>query len=243
MVAIVVVSHSATLAEGVAELAREMGGKDVVVEAAGGLDEPGHPLGTDAALVARAIKRADSAAGVLVLMDLGSAVMSAEMAVEMLEGDRPINVKLSDAPLAEGAVAAVATASTGASLEDVAREARAGLKGKTEHLFPPSDDAVDPNNMDEASSDEQLRIVVQNPVGLHARPAARFVKLVSGFDAKVEVTNATRKKGPVNGHSIMAVTTLDVHQGDEIVVTTSGAQADDSLRAIGDLAKRNFGDV
>ncbi len=87
MVAIVIVSHSAAVAEGAAELARQMGGA-APIETAGGLDEPGNPLGTDAALVLAAIERAYSDDGVLVLMDLGSAVMSAELAVEMLEPAR-----------------------------------------------------------------------------------------------------------------------------------------------------------
>src|SRR5207247_8339686 len=86
-VGIVVVSHSATLAEGVVELARQMAGEDVRLEPAGGIDAPDHPLGTDAVLVTQAIERADTGDGVLVLMDLGSAVMSAEMAVEMLPDD------------------------------------------------------------------------------------------------------------------------------------------------------------
>ena len=72
------------LAEGVVALAREMGGEELALEAAGGMDEPG-ALGTDAERVRAAIERAMSDDGVLVLMDLGSALMSAEMAIEMLE--------------------------------------------------------------------------------------------------------------------------------------------------------------
>ena len=88
MVGIVIVSHSAQVAEGAVELAREMAGPDVLIVAAGGLDLPGHPLGTDAVLVARAMDQAWSDDGVLVLMDLGSAVMSAEMAVDLMPEER-----------------------------------------------------------------------------------------------------------------------------------------------------------
>ena len=84
MVGIVVVSHSDTLAEGVVKLAREMGGADLALEAAGGTSEP-DVLGTDAERVREAIERAMSEDGVLVLMDLGSALMSAEFAVELLD--------------------------------------------------------------------------------------------------------------------------------------------------------------
>ena len=80
MVGLVVVSHSARLAEGVVELAAQMAGPEVRIGAAGGLDEPGGALGTDASRVLRAIDDVWSEDGVLVLMDLGSAVLSAELA-------------------------------------------------------------------------------------------------------------------------------------------------------------------
>src|SRR5947209_8219440 len=112
MVGIVVVSHSSRLAAGVVELAREMGGADVAIEAAGGL-EGGGGLGTSAILIAAAIERAWSEEGVLVLMDLGSAVLSAEAALELLGGDRGERVVLSDGPLAEGAVIAAVAAAAG----------------------------------------------------------------------------------------------------------------------------------
>ena len=110
MVGLVIVSHSATLAEGVVELARQMGGEEVAIEPAGGMADPPGEIGTDMQLVLDAIERAASPDGVLVLMDLGSAVMSAEMALEMLDPDGG-PVLLSDAPLVEGAVAAAATRS------------------------------------------------------------------------------------------------------------------------------------
>src|SRR5215213_8695627 len=98
MVGLVIVSHSATLAEGVAELARGMGA-DVPIELAGGIDAPEPTLGTDAARVLAAIQRADQGDGVLVLMDLGSAVLSAEMALDMLPPEQRERVVLAEAPL------------------------------------------------------------------------------------------------------------------------------------------------
>jgi phosphocarrier protein FPr len=102
MVGIVIVSHSHRIAEGVAELAREMGGPDVRLETAGGLDMPDHPIGTDAVLVMAAIDRAWSGDGVLVLMDLGSAVLSAEMAIDLMPEDRRSGVLLCEAPIVRG---------------------------------------------------------------------------------------------------------------------------------------------
>src|SRR5436190_5270446 len=139
MVGIVIVSHSARVAEGAVELAREMAGPDVSIVAVGGLDLPGRPLGTDAALVARAVDQAWSDDGVLVLMDLGSAVMSAEMALELIPPERRPRLLLCDAPGREGAVAAAVAAHLGEPLARVAEEARGGLAGKIAHLAAPAE--------------------------------------------------------------------------------------------------------
>ncbi len=101
MVGIVLVSHSHSVAEGAAELARQMGGQDVRIETAGGLDDPERSMGTDAVLVMQAIERAWSDDGVLVVMDLGSAVLSAEMALDLVPVERRDKVLLTDAPLVE----------------------------------------------------------------------------------------------------------------------------------------------
>jgi dihydroxyacetone kinase phosphotransfer subunit len=127
VVGLVVVSHSAALAAGVVELARQMGGGQVAIEAAGGMAEPEGAIGTDVELVRGAIERAGGPDGVLVLMDLGSALMSAEMAAEMIGAVSDVPVRLSEAPLVEGAVAAAARAGAGAPLDEVAAEARAAL--------------------------------------------------------------------------------------------------------------------
>ena len=111
MVGIVVVSHSEALAEGVVTLAREMGSPELALKAAGGTSEPG-VLGTDAERVRAAIEEAMSEDGVLVLMDLGSALMSVEFAVELLE-DPPGRVLLREAPLVAGAVAGAAACRSG----------------------------------------------------------------------------------------------------------------------------------
>src|ERR1700761_4260758 len=124
-----------------------MGGDGLAIEAAGGIEEEG-VLGTDAERVRNAIERAMSPDGVLVLMDLGSALMSAEFAVEMLEGASG-PVRLSAAPLVEGAVAAAAAAAGGASLEEVAAEARGALAMKTSQI---PDDAASDGAADETTA-------------------------------------------------------------------------------------------
>jgi phosphoenolpyruvate---glycerone phosphotransferase subunit DhaM len=116
-VGLVIVSHSARLAEGVVELAGQMAHGNVRLVAAGGTDEG--ELGTSLAKVQTALERADSGNGVLVLVDLGSAALVAEMALDQLPPWRRDRVRLSGAPLVEGAVLAAVEASVGATLETV----------------------------------------------------------------------------------------------------------------------------
>jgi phosphoenolpyruvate---glycerone phosphotransferase subunit DhaM len=129
-VGLVVVSHSAKVAEGVVEMAAQMAA-GVRIEAAGGTDEGG--IGTDATLIAEAIAAADSGDGVLVFADLGSAVLSAQLAIdELVDEPRRGSVRIADAPLVEGAVIAAIQASTGSSLDEVAEAARgAATMGKS----------------------------------------------------------------------------------------------------------------
>ncbi len=125
MVGIVIVSHSAKIAEGIVELCSQMAATDLKIEAAGGTNDG--RIGTDAVKIMDAIKRAEAGDGVLVLMDMGSAVMSTELALDLLEEEIRKRVVLVDAPLVEGSIGAVVQASTGSALEevkDVALESR-----------------------------------------------------------------------------------------------------------------------
>jgi PTS hybrid protein len=121
-VGVVVVSHSAKVAEGVVEMAAQMAG-DVRIRAAGGTEDGG--IGTDATLIASAIAEADEGDGVLVCVDLGSAVLSAQLALEeLVDPERRQRVRIADAPLVEGAIIAAIQASTGSTLEEVDAAAR-----------------------------------------------------------------------------------------------------------------------
>ena len=242
MVGIVVVSHSEALAEGVVTLAREMGGADLALEAAGGTDEPG-VLGTDAERVRAAIERAMSPDGVLVLMDLGSALMSTEFAVELL-GETPGGVVMSEAPLVEGAVAAAAAASGGASLDEVAAEARGALAMKSSQLGveePTQAPLVEAPPVEAPPADAQTLLEVRNAIGLHARPAARFVETVRRFDADVRVAKGPDGR-PVKATSLTNVVALGARFGDTLAVTASGPEADEALLALAQLADEGFGD-
>jgi phosphoenolpyruvate---glycerone phosphotransferase subunit DhaM len=118
-VGIVLVSHSAELAAGAAHLAGQVSGGTVTIIAAGGTDDS--ELGTSAAKVQRALAQAASGAGVVVLPDLGSAVLTVRAVLE--DCDEAESVLLADAPFVEGAVAATVTAAAGGDVKAVAAAA------------------------------------------------------------------------------------------------------------------------
>ena len=123
MVGLVFVSHSARLAEGVLEFAGQMTQGAVRMAAAGGIDDPDAPIGTDAMKVLAAIDEVYSDEGVVILIDLGSALLSTEVALEFLDDERRPRVHLCPAPLVEGAVIAATEASGGSALEAVRKAA------------------------------------------------------------------------------------------------------------------------
>ncbi len=118
---LVLVSHSKTLVEGLRDMVVQVAGDDVRVAIAGGTADG--RLGTNAEAIVDAIRSVDGGDGVVVLLDLGSAWLSVEMALEELSGTERDRVIVSDAPLVEGAVLAAVQASIGASLADVAAAA------------------------------------------------------------------------------------------------------------------------
>jgi phosphocarrier protein FPr len=190
--------------------------------------------------------------GVLVLMDLGSALMSAEFAIELLEGAAG-PVRLSEAPLVEGTVAAAVAARGGSSLEEVAAEARGALAMKTSQLGV-SDSEQDRSAPDQRGSapeqggsaadfkaDVETSLPVRNEIGLHARPAARFVEVARRFDADIRVAKAPNGE-PVRAASMTNVVALGVRKGDTLLVGATGPEAQQAIDALRELADQGFGD-
>ena len=237
-VGIVVVSHSPALAKAAVDLALEMtpaGGPPVAIAAGG----PGGITGTDAMAVSEAIGRIGSSDGVLVLMDLGSAVLSAEMALEFLD-DPDVPVKLTSAPFVEGLLAAVVSAAGGASLEAVEREARGALAAKATHLGDAHDEPAAPP-VAVAALTRDLTLI--NPVGMHARPAAMLVSALGGLDAAVTVQNLRTGRPAAALSGTTALLTLDGRLGDTLRFGASGPDGDEALSRIADLVGRGFDEM
>lgn len=117
MVNILIISHSLKIAEGTKELAEEMKQAEIDIQTAGGTNDG--QLGTDADLIEKKLKKMDCQDGIVVLADLGSAVMSFRMVKEWLPAEKQNMIKLANAPIVEGAVLAAVEASLGKNLEEV----------------------------------------------------------------------------------------------------------------------------
>lgn len=240
---IVVVSHSRPLADAAVALAEEMAA-DAIIEVAAGIDGG---FGTDAAEVMTAIEsaaaRVDSAdGGVLVLMDLGSAVLSADLAVEMLPDDVRDRVRLCSAPLVEGLVVAAVAAAAGRPLDDVMATALAGLQAKQEQIGdadPPARDTTPTPPSDGLHADFEIL----DPHGMHARPAARLASAVGEFTAHVTLTNLDTGDGPAPADQMIALMTLNLARGHRVAVDATGPDADSAVARVLELAQTGFGEV
>ncbi len=240
MIALLLVSHSARLAEGVRELAAQMtGGKPVPLFAVGGTDEG--EIGTSLEKIIQALEAALQAGeAVVILADLGSAVMTAQMAIEFLPPEEQARVRLVDAPLVEGAISAAATAAGGGDVEAVceaARQARTLPKLYTEE---PKPEAASPAETESAS----VEVTIVNPTGLHARPAAQFVQAATGFQAEITVENLSKGRPAANAKSVMAVLgQATAEKGERVRITARGPDAKEAVEALKALIESGFGEL
>ena len=237
-VGLVLVSHSRALAEAAATLAREFTPTDPprIAIAAGRADGG---TGTNATRVAAAISEASEGVGVVVLTDLGSAVLSADMALEFIA--QRIDVRVVPAPFIEGLLAAVVRAATGDSIDVVAAEASAALAPKVALLAgsAPAADATTSANAIEHPRASAIALV-RNEGGLHARPAAEIAALAATFSSAITLT--VPGKPPASAASPLSISILIAKPGTEVQVSAAGDDADAAVRAIAALIEAGFGE-
>jgi len=230
-VALVLVSHSDLLARGAVELAAQMAPNVLLVPAGG--DGTGG-LGTSFEQVERALDLATAEGrSAVVLTDLGSAVLTTESVLDLADPGLAARVRLADAPLVEGAVAAAVTAHGGADLDAVL--AAAEHAGAT---FAPTGDpgtaaAAAPSG--EPAEGEAV-VALRNPLGLHARPAAVLARMVAGFDAAVTVDG-------VNAASVLELMKLGAVGGQSVTVRSTGPEGRAALDAVVAAIEGGFGEV
>jgi PTS hybrid protein len=242
-VGLVLVSHSALIAHGLVDLARQMAPTVALVPAGGSGDGTREDagIGTSFDVVSAALAAAEGGDGVVVLADLGSAYLTAETAVDMLDEDAAARVRVVRAPLVEGAVAAAVAAETGGTLEDVAAAAASAAGADAAEdadagLAPdPRADGTEPAP---ASGSGTVRgeAVLVNRDGLHARPAADFVTRASAYSSAITVNGQ-------NAASLLGVMALGLTRGAHVVIEATGDDAAEAVTALVELIDSGFGEA
>ncbi len=235
MVNLLIVSHSAEIARGVKALADQMTHGRVHIMAAGGM--PDGSLGASVDVIVQALEGALLTDGLLVLVDLGSAVMSAEMVLE--NSDIPFII--SKAPLVEGTlVAAVEATRTHATLAQVAAAAERALEAKGLGTVAASPQKAASLG---ASSPVECIVRVRHASGLHMRPATLFVQMAARFRCAIKARNLDHPvSGDADAKSILDVMKLGVAQGHRVRLVAEGDDALTALDALQRLVERNFED-
>jgi PTS hybrid protein len=190
--------------------------------AAGGTDDGG--IGTSFTKVVSGIAQADAGDGVVLLCDLGSAILTAETALDFLEDDVRDRVRIVDAPLVEGGVAAAVAAEIGGDLESVLRAGQSAGGGGAAAAAEPARPLM-----------VTRAVTLVNKDGLHARPAADFVKLASTFTARVTVNGK-------DASSLLAVMSLGLTRGMTAEISSSDENGAEAVAALGDLLESGFGE-
>ena len=249
-VGLVIVSHSTQLSVGVAELAGQMAqGKTRIAAAGGAVDDA---LGTSVDKIFAAIESVAGPDGVLVLLDLGSAILSTEMALELLDDVQRSRIRLSSAPLVEGAVAAALEASLGHTLAEVQQAAEKTASPEQLKLLKPLTQAEEATNLEEKGSTTQataapeagaleVQLLLTNPLGLHARPASLFVQTAGRFQAQTNIRVQVLGRGrQADAKSIMGVLSLGARQGDDIILRVTGTDDEAAEAALSELVRADF---
>lgn len=225
---IVLVSHSAHLAAGLRELLTQIASDRVPVATAGGTEDG--ELGTSYDRIAAAIAEADRGAGVIVLPDLGSSVLTTLTVLE--DNPRP-DVLLVDAPFVEGAVAAAVTAAAGADLAAVAEAARqargiAKLGGsELEDLAPTPATAPEPETPIDSTHTATSEVTL--PATLHARPAGRLAQEAAKFTSTIRLEYGGKS---VNPTGVLTVMSLGATTGGTVTVHAEGPDADAAVETL-----------
>jgi PTS hybrid protein len=199
-----------------------------VIVAAGGNDSGG--IGTSFDKISSGITEAQQGRGVVILADLGSAILTAETALDFLDDADQSLVVIADAPIVEGAVAAAVASETGGSLADVVAAARTATGVADAHADEHS------LTREEVAGAVERSATLVNPSGLHARPAAEFVKHASKFSSTIQING-------VDAKSLLRIMGLGLAQGSTVSILATGPDAAEAVDALISLVDSGFGEL
>ena len=241
MVSLIFVSHSYELAKTAVDYIRKVTNTNVKMAFSGGTGDNHSEMGTDSIDVFNAIESVYSDDGVLIFCDLGSALISSELAISMLDEEKSVNVRMTSAPFIEGGINAAIQSSLNKSLDEVVSEAIESLTPKISYVK----DKLDYNTVEVSNDIEfkdyvkgEYKILLEN--GFHARPVFMFINIIANSKSLVYISNKTKHKAPVSADSITKVTLLNIEYGDVMEIYAKGPDAEDVLERFEYLVNGKF---
>ncbi|AUJ50618.1 dihydroxyacetone kinase phosphoryl donor subunit DhaM [Brachyspira hyodysenteriae] len=242
MVSLIFVSHSYKLAKITAEYIKEVTNTNVEISFSGGSGDDHKEIGTDAVDVFNAIERVYSDDGVIIFCDLGSALISSELAISMLDEDKALNVRITSAPFIEGGINAAIQSSLGKNIDEVINESLESLTPKISYVKDKVDYTITNEALDDIEFKDyvkgEYKILLEN--GFHARPVFMFINLIANSKSEVYISNKTKHKPPVSADSITKVTLLNIEYGDVMEIYAKGPDADQVLERFEYLVNGKF---
>ncbi|HTJ89015.1 MAG TPA: dihydroxyacetone kinase phosphoryl donor subunit DhaM [Acidocella sp.] len=225
-VGLLLVSHSAGLAEATERLVRQMTGDRLRLQIAAGTGTDADALGTDATAILAACEALRDCTEIVILMDIGGAILSAELARDLADEELQRKIHFSAAPFVEGAIAAGVAAAAGLEVTHVLAEAESGLMQKQSCLgaAPTTDAEPQPG-----AAPVTREVVIADPHGLHLRPAAAFVKLAAASKAEIALRLGARR---ARGDSLTSLMTLGAAAGTVVTIEAAGPDAHEVAEAL-----------
>ena len=241
MVSLIFVSHSYELAKTAVDYIRKVTNTNVKMAFSGGTGDNHSEMGTDSIDVFNAIESVYSDDGVLIFCDLGSALISSELAISMLDEEKSVNVRMTSAPFIESGINAAIQSSLNKSLDEVVSEAIESLTPKISYVK----DKLDYNTVEVSNDIEfkdyvkgEYKILLEN--GFHARPVFMFINIIANSKSLVYISNKTKHKAPVSADSITKVTLLNIEYGDIMEIYAKGPDAEQVLERFEYLVNGKF---
>lgn len=240
MVSLIFVSHSNELAEATSKYIKEITKSKTSIAFCGGIGIDKKEFGTDPIDILNTIEEVYSADGVIIFCDMGSALISSQLSISMLDENKQQNVKITSAPFIEGGVIASIQASLNKNINDIILESLESLSGKKSYVEYEKDLQNNQNNSDGKYDNllkdyikQEYKITLIN--GFHARPIFQLINIATNSKSSVYIANKTKNKGPIQADNITKITLLNIEHNDIMEVYAKGPDTNDVFNNIQEL--------
>ena len=243
MVSLIFVSHSNELAKATSKYIKEITKSKTSIAFCGGIGAGKKEFGTDPIDILNTIEDVYSEDGVIIFCDMGSALISSQLSISMLDENKQQNVKITSAPFVEGGVIASIQASLNKKINDIILESLESLSGKKSYVEYEKDLQNNQNSNNENYENllkdykkNEYKIILTN--GLHARPVFQLINIITNSKSSVYISNKTKNKCPIKADNITKITLLNIEHNDIMDVYAKGPDTDEVFSKIQELINK-----